>query len=236
MTAGNEASDVAARYLVHLTREAIQALARKIGDHVAAGLTDSEGFRERRTARHTAEFATYKRYVSDRRLRVVINNGLVLRELEAGPEFQGRVKDLLDWISKNYHTTGVWQAEFVQRGLLLKVIGALQAVGVSDDKVGPQVEALLWRVERYVRFVREGEDERRLGDEVRIRVLQVTPNTFIVCGKGRAKDAAKSAVRAAMRLLPEGYLQHPEESRYDYVVMIGPDTGGILRVRWDAPN
>ena len=227
--------EVAARYLVNLTEDAIKALARKISEHRAVGVTDEEGFIERRAARRTAEFANYKRWISDRHLRLVIVNGLVLRTLEENPKNKERIDMTLQWLYDHHEATAVRQAEFVQRGLLLKAISNLEASGAPEVRVRQQIEALLWGIERFTRFVREDDREELLGDEIRIRTLQVTPNTFVVFGKGRAKSIAKEGVRLAMKSLPSGYVYHPEESKFDYVAMIGEAPDRRLRIRWEFP-
>jgi hypothetical protein len=234
LTADGGPEEFAARYLAHLTIEAIRAVARKIEEHGAVGVTDEEGFSERRAARRTAEYATYKRFVRDRSLRNVIVNGLVLRRLEEDPAASGRLKDVLAWLHANYEATGVNQAEFVQRGLLQKAIDTLEATGTSEGKIGPQVKALLDGVEKYTRFVREEDVEGILADEIRIRVLNLTPNTFFVFGKGRAKIVAREGVRLAMKALPTGFIHHPEETKFDFVSMIGQSDQGKLRIRWSS--
>lgn len=234
MTASGGPEEVAARYLTHLTVEGAKALAKKIREHRAVGVTDEQGFRERRAARRTAEFATYKRYVSDRLLRDILINGIVLRNLEIDPKGQPRIEDIRGWLREHLNTTAVRQAEFAQRGMLLRAIHSLEESGASLPQARLQIDALLRNVEKHTRWVREDDSPKSLGDELRIRVLETTPNTFIVFGKGRARDIAKEGVRIALKALPSNYRVRPmaDESKYDYVALIGESDNGSVRIRW----
>jgi hypothetical protein len=231
LSAASGPEEVAARYLEHLTEAAIRAIAQKIRKELAGGLSDERGFDDRRRARRTAEYATYKHLISDSHLRLVIINGLTLRALEDDPAQQPRIAETLDFLKAKWGPTAVRQAEFVQRGMLLRAIQTLEATGVREGAIGPQIETLLSRVEEHTLFVQARESEQKLGEEIRVRVLRETPNTFIVFGKGYARALAKRGVRIAMEALPSRYAKAVEETKYDYVAFIGEKESGTKRPR-----
>jgi hypothetical protein len=236
VTPADSPERVVGEYLAHLTEDGVRALAQKIQEHRAVVVTDAPGFRAAKEARRSGEFQRYKLYISDRDLRIVVMSGLLLRRFEDHPDDQPRVQEIRQRLHARYRTTGVRQAEFVQRGMLLRVIDALEQTGLPRHEVARQVEALLRRVEKHTRFVREDDRIEQLAHEIAVRTLEEAPDTFIVFAKGRAREIAREAVRIAMRELPPNYVQHPEESGHDYVVMIGEAEDGHLRVEWWAPE
>ena len=236
MTAEGSPERVAGEYLARLTIEGAKALADKIRAHRAVLVTDQVGFEAAKAVRRSAEFVAYKKYISDRDLRLVIVGGLLLRKFEGSPDNKERVQEVLDRLHDRFRSTGVRQAEFVQRGMLLRVIKSLEESGAPKEVVAAQAQALLRRVEKHTRFVRDGDNPELVANEIVIRVLEGQPDTFIVFAKGRARDVAKEAVRLAMKGLPNTFIHRREETDYDYIDMIGESEDGKLRIEWWAPR
>ena len=235
MTAPGEPEQIAGAYLKELTVDGAKRLVQKIQEHRAVFVTDKEGFQASREVRKSAEFLTYKRYISDRELRLEIIAGLLLRKFEERADGQAHVHEIRQRLHDRFKPTGVRRAEFVQRGMLQRVISALEATGAPTERIAAQAQALLLRVEKHTRFVKEEDRIEQLSKEIVVRVIEEAPDTFIVFAKGRARDIAKGAVHLAMKELPPTYVQHPEESGLDFVCMIGESDNGKLRIEWWGP-
>jgi hypothetical protein len=135
------------------------------------------------------EWKMLSEIIKDRKLRILAQMGLTLRELEND---QDQTQALRDKIHHRYGREALHIAEAVQNDIISNFIGIESPhIGESAD-LTHRVEDLLNHIEKYVVFIGPDEKEELIVRRVRTRLDADVPDTLILFGAYKAKKIATS--------------------------------------------
>ena len=133
--------------------------------------------------RRSAEFQTYKQYVKDPQLKIIVSLGLTLRSLKS--KIQQR-SSLRTKIRDTYGLSSLHVAEFVENEQFARVLPLLLPHVAGPGEMRERVETLLREIEKYVLFVQSADNVLKKTDEAATRVLANNPGVFVLYAKGSA--------------------------------------------------
>jgi len=185
------------------TKKEIKRLVKGFTNRDLAFIQDSQTIDIVKETRKSTEWDLYKRYLKDKRLRILAQMGITLRKLEKD---QDALHKLREKIQKAYGTEGLHIAEFVQSGILLRYLGIVGDRFGSIVDITSTMEEMLNTVDKYTFFIKETDDPKKKAKEVLIRTQANLPSALILCSSGSAiKKADKIITRIEADIEDIGY-------------------------------
>lgn len=161
-------------------------------------------------------FRRYKRILSDKRLRALALQGLLLREVERDPaSAMQRKKVILD----GWHLQGLWIAEAVQMGVIDTMDTYLNGRGLPEAERARQVQEFFNHIEERSIFVASSDNIQALQPRVLHRLDVVKPIHLLIAGAGEAQ-------RVTAKLLEQA--RADASVHYDCVPMPRSETAAAL--------
>ena len=178
-------------------KAAVTSFVKKLQERKLALVQTKANVNLAKEQRKKPEWQIYQEYVSDKHLRVLIQMGMALRELEPDPANKNRIKGLRDLIRSKYSGYGLHIAQVVQTGMLAEVFRS--AIDKAPDKETAQafIEETLSEAEGYCVFIREDDDPKRKAEEILHRLDADYPEFLFLLSKG---DARTVMIRVGRKL------------------------------------
>ena len=175
----------------------IKDLAKKFKEREINFIEDKNTLEIAREQYNSGELQIYKHYIEDKTKLMILRMGLVLRKLQRLGE-RDRKQRLREDIMKKYEIKGLHIAQFVENGVLNRYIGILLDDISSIEKFKERINEIINNIEKYVLFVKSGDDERFILDFCLKTTTSNLSMIFIVSGMGSAVEIIK---RVEMRLV-----------------------------------
>ena len=177
------------------TKDKILNVVARFRNKDLAFVEDPETIELVREQRHSTEWQILSEYLKDKRLRIIAQIGLSLRKLEND---RGKVDKLRIKILKRYGQEGLHIAEAVQNEVLSTFIGVDSPLSKSPADLTNQIEKLLNNVDKFIVFVKPGDNLDRRVKEIGTRLMVDVPNTLILYG---CRSDARMNVRSIVKKL-----------------------------------
>ncbi|MCL5433694.1 MAG: hypothetical protein M1538_01805 [Candidatus Marsarchaeota archaeon] len=167
--------------------------------------------------RKTTESELFHKYIKDLNFRTMAILGLTLRKIEKdkSSELQKyRVK-----IKRKYGTAGLHIVEFFQHGLFSRYIGVMGEFFTSTVDLEKGIDELLSNIEKYVIFIQDNNEEKKICDEIKIRIQANQPSSFIIAGAGGAKNKARKIFDCVFNKI-SGYVYEKSEDELRITIFL----------------
>lgn len=196
------ASEGVTKGVLSWTEEKLKELITKFHNRDIAFVEDPETINLAKEQRKTSEWNLFKEYIEDSDRRILFQMGLTLRKLEA----RGKIPDLKtlrDKILNKYDTKGLHIAQFVQNGFFGKFLGNILERASTPQRLKFEIENLFENIDKMVLFVKKDNDVDKKTEEVVTKILANSPNTFIICGSGRAMENCENIKGKVMKRISD---------------------------------
>ncbi|MFA5246826.1 MAG: hypothetical protein WC408_02965 [Candidatus Micrarchaeia archaeon] len=170
------------------TESKISALVRKFKQGELSFIQDEETIDLVKKEKNTPENELYKKYISQRDYRLLVQMGLCLRRLEPEPE---KNKKLRDKITGKYGQRGLHIAQVVQSGLFKRLVDLLLGSVSSDIEMNEGIASMLDHIDKYVVFVKAGEPVSLTKNALLQRINANLPKAVVIFSRGQ--DAIENA-------------------------------------------
>lgn len=137
---------------------------------------------------NSQEFAVLRKYLDDSDLRVLVQCGLAMRELQN--KDQDRVQELRSDIKRKYSVGGLHIAQAAQSGFLWSVAQHLVSEDMTNAGMTAQFTEFVENIDKYMVFAKNTHDVDSLTKEAGIQLSAHKPNLYAVAGRGDATDIA----------------------------------------------
>jgi len=187
----NFTSDIAkgaTEAIINVSKEEIKSLIYKWENKELLFLGKKETIDLVKRERKTEEWALFDKYIKNKELRILVQMGLALRELEDNPKEIKRIQEIILSI---YKGRGLHIAHFVQTGFLKNYIGHILSKYLSNKALGEELENTLRNVEKYIVFIRSSDDVEKTMNILKNRIEVNLPNVLIIYSLKTAVEIAK---------------------------------------------
>lgn len=158
-----------------------------------AFIEDKETIEIVRNQRKKPEWLLYRQYIKDPDLRLQIEMGFSLRQMENDKEKLTKFKSKIYW---KYKSKGLHVAELVQRGIFGRYIGLLLENSADEKEIEERIESILNDIEKYVVFVQATDNPKYLSTTIAGRINTLLPKAMIIFSRG---VDAKSTTNIALK-------------------------------------
>ncbi|MHC1710236.1 MAG: hypothetical protein AB9819_07510 [Methanomassiliicoccales archaeon] len=166
--------------------------------------------------RKSPEWKMLSEVIKDRKLRLLAQMGLTLRELENDQE---KTQSLRNKIHHKYGRDGLHIAEAVQNNIVSNFIGLESPYIGEPVDLTNRVEKLLNDIEKYIVFIGPEDKEDVLVRRVTTRLDADVPDTLILFGAYKAKRVAIS-VRSKIEKAFSSYTTSSVETKIKIIIFI----------------
>ncbi len=200
-------------------REAVAPFLKKLFNHQLAFIQHPENIDLAKEQRKKPEWHVYQRYVKDRRLRILIQSGMSLRELEGDPANSDRIKGLRENIRRKWGPEGLHIAQVVQTGLLVEVFNRALQTSPDEKEATAFIEDTLNDAETYCVFVQVEDDPKKKAREIIARLDANRPEFLYLLSKGKAKDVLYAVAKRVHKQV-DGYGWSKKEDKYSFIYIL----------------
>ncbi|HNX47935.1 MAG TPA: hypothetical protein PLC39_05085 [Methanomassiliicoccales archaeon] len=201
--------------LEHAEEKAL-AWVERFRNHEIVFVEDSDTIDRVKKQRKSPEWKILSDVLKDKKLRLLAQMGLALRELENDQE---RTQSLRNKIHHRYGRDGLHIAEAVQNNIISNFIG-LESPNIGEPvDLTIRVENLLNNIEKYIVFIGPEDKEEVLVRRVCIRLDADVPDTLILFGAYKAKRVAIS-VRGKIEKAFPSYATSSIETKIKIIIFI----------------
>ncbi len=200
-------------------REAVTPFLKKLFNHQLAFIQHPENLDLAKEQRRKPEWQIYQEYVHDRRLRILIQSGMSLRDLEGDPANADRIKGFRENIVSKWGPEGLHIAQVVQTGLLAEVFGTAVRTSPGKKEASEFIEDTLNDAETYCVFIRVEDDPKRKAREIVARVDAIRPKFLYLLSKGKAKDVLHAVAKRVHKEVA-GYGWSKKEDKYSFIYVL----------------
>jgi len=184
----------------------IKDLAKRFKEKGINFIEDKNTLEIAREQYNSGELQIYKHYIEDKNKLMILRMGLVLRKLERLGERERKQK-LREDIMKKYEIKGLHIAQFVENGVLNRYIGILLDDISSIEKFKERINEIINNIEKYVLFVKSGDNERFILDFCLKTTTSNLSMIFIVSGMGSAGEIIRKIEEKLIILLKDYELE-----------------------------
>ncbi len=201
--------------LEHAEEKAV-AWVERFRNHEIIFVEDPETIDRVRKQRKSPEWKMLSEVIKDKKLRLLAQMGLTLRELENDQE---RTQSLRDRVHHKYGREGLHIAEAVQNNIVSNFIGLESPYVGEPIDLTNKVETLLNNIEKFIVFIGPDDKEDVLTRRVGIRLDADVPDTLILFGAYKAKRVA-IAVRGKIERSYPLYTTSSVETKIKIIIFI----------------
>jgi len=198
----SDVSEGAVTSLIKLGTEQIKVYINKFINKDLLFIGKEEIIKLAKEQKKTEEWLIFNNYVSDKKIRILIQVGLTLRELESDYEECERLRQL---VLKQHGADGLHIAQFVQNGFLGNLIGTMLSKVMSKSALREDIETTLRNVERFVVFVKNQDNIEQLHSIIKTRIETFIPKILILYSYKSAMNNAKR-IKEKLELGIQGYI------------------------------
>jgi len=176
--------------IIEHAEDKIKEFVKKLRQGELAFIEDEETIERVTSQKQKPGWKIYQNYIKDKQLRVQVQMGFCLKDLETTNSIE-KLKKLRGIIYKKYGPNGLNVAELTQRGLLERYVLLLLGKNDDDASLRAGIEEILRDVSRYVFFIKAEEDIVKTGGIIVARINGSAPRAILLLSRG--KDAEKKA-------------------------------------------
>jgi hypothetical protein len=190
------------------TEEKLERAIQKFRDRKLAFVQDTETIRVAKEQRQTSEWQFFRTYVDDKKLHVLFQMGMTLRQLEL-EDSMIRLENLRKRIFNKYDIEGLHIAEFVQNGLFSRFFAIIIEKVKPIDKLRSEIKDLFKNIETTVSFIQIHDNVKKESNRIVARIQSHSPATYVISSAGSAETKCKQIKDIVMHRI-SGY----EEEHY----------------------
>jgi hypothetical protein len=166
------------------------------------------------------EWTIFKEYVQDKRLKLLIQMGLTLRDFE-GQKERTKLSNLRDKIFSRYREEGLHIAQFVQCKLLVTYLTRISESCKSKEELSEKIRDLLENLELRVTFVKTGDNPSFSANIVLSRLSTNHPTDYLVFARDSAFSIGKDIEKKLdTRIQQYGYEIDPHYTKTSIILII----------------
>ncbi|MCI4322934.1 MAG: hypothetical protein L3K03_02760 [Thermoplasmata archaeon] len=173
---------------------------------------------EVKAQRQSAEWLLFREYIRDKRLSILAQMGLTLRDWESDPAHARDIDRLRNGIHQKHGEEGVHIAQVVQSRVLTGVVPAVLGTVSSKERAAGLIEAFLDKSFQLCKFVQEKDSVGALGRAIGDHLTMNRPPLFVLFARGSAITTCSKIVKQLM------------ESRHDYQLQVQDLYGSRIAV------
>lgn len=166
----------------------IRSIVGKFKNKEIAFIEDPETISIVKKQRKSSEWKILDNILKDKKLRILANMGLTLKDLEKDPI---ATQELRNTIHRRYGAEGLHIAEAIQNGIISIFIGIETPITHVPADLTRKVENLLNNVEKYIVFIGPDDNVDFRLRQIQTRLLADVPDTLILFGAYKAKRHVK---------------------------------------------
>lgn len=202
--------------LLEHAEEKAMAWVERFRNHEIIFIEDPGTIDRVKRQRKGPEWKMLSEVIKDRKLRLLAQMGLTLRELENDQE---KTRSLRNKIHHKYGRDGLHIAEAVQNNIISNFIGLESPYIGEPVDLTNRVEKLLNGIEKYIVFIGPDDKGDVLVRRVSIRLDADVPDTLILFGAYKAKHVAIS-VRSKIERAFSSYATSSVETKIKIIIFI----------------
>ena len=202
--------------LLEHAEEKAMAWVERFRNHEIIFIEDPGTIDRVKRQRKSPEWKMLSEVIKDRKLRLLAQMGLTLRELENDQE---KTQSLRNKIHHKYGRDGLHIAEAVQNNIISNFIGLESPYIGEPVDLTNRVEKLLNDIEKYIVFIGPDDKGDVLVRRVSIRLDADVPDTLILFGAYKAKRVAIS-VRSKIEKAFSSYATSSVETKIKIIIFI----------------
>jgi hypothetical protein len=163
---------------------------------------------EVKAQRQSSEWLLYHEYIRDKRLSILAQMGLTLRDWESDPAHKKDIEQLRSRIRSKHTEEGLHIAQVVQSRVLTGVVPAVLGSVPSKERAAKLIEAFLADSFRLCKFIQEKDQPAAIARAVGDHLAVNRPPLFVFFARGKAITRCNSVVKQLM------------EGRHDYAIQV----------------
>ena len=209
----------ATKGVLEYSEEKIKSLVRRFLDGDLAFIEDEKTIQIVRSQRKKPEWKLYRNYIIDPDLRMQIEMGFSLKQLE---DDRRKLQNLRTKIIQKYGKKGLHIAQLAQSGVVGRYIGILIGRVADENELKENIEEVLKDVDKYVVFLKTTSDTEKIADTVLTKIKAFSPRTIILFSCGNAVKKANKVIKTVKKEI-EGYqfeeqFEQNTRHRYDFIL------------------
>jgi hypothetical protein len=199
----------------------IKAMAKAILQGELGFIEDEETIEVVRSQRKKPEWGIYRKYVNDNDLRLQIEMGFSLRQLEGKPQ---KLKDLRDKIYSRYGSNGLNVAELVQSGVFRRYVWLLLGnTNTNEKELEDGIKEILTHIDRYTEFVKKDTDTKKTAQILSGRINTLLPRVFIVFSRyeqqiKKANEIIEEITKSVSGYRFERQIDYEVNCQFDFII------------------
>ena len=221
---GNPIPDIAegaTKGIIKVTGEQLRQLVNKFKNRELIFIEDEETIEVVKSQTIKPEWNLLKKYVHNPDLKLQIQMGFALRNLEKNRQ---KTQDLRSKIVKKYGPRGLHVAELVQNDILPRYVFLLIGESATEKDLEQRLEEILKDVDKYVLFIKTGDPVKNLEMELRTKIYANNPKAVIVFSIGANSKIASKVIESLKKNI-RGYSFERQEipdlfKQYDFIIKL----------------
>lgn len=177
----------ATKGIIDSVKEEIKKLAKRFLKNELVFIEDEETIELVKKQLKSGEWTFIKDYIKDKRLKLLIQMGLALKDLEKRHK-RDDLEKLRDKIFSKYREKGLHVAQFVQCRLLMEYLTKITDQCQTKKEFIERVRELLENLEIRVSFIREEDDPISKKSIIIGRLSTNAPDDYLVFARDSALD------------------------------------------------
>jgi hypothetical protein len=154
---------------------------------------------EVKAQRQSPEWLLYHEYIKDRRLSILAQMGLTLREWESDPARKKDIEQLRNRIRAAHQEEGLHIAQVVQSRVLTGLVPAVLGSVASKERAAKLIEAFLADSFRLCRFIQEKDQAAAIARAVGDHLTVNRPPLFVFFARGQAIATCDRVVKQLIK-------------------------------------
>ena len=168
----------------------------------------------------SGEWTILKDYIQDKRLKLIIQMGIALRELEKRNK-RDELANLRDKIFSKYQESGLHMAQFVQCKLLVTYLTRITDTCNSPKELIDKIKNLLDNLESRVSFIRTGDDPKIQSEIAINRISTNNPTDYLIFARDSAFPIGKKIENILEKTIDKyGYDIEPNYTKNSIILIL----------------
>jgi len=184
--------------------EKISGWVKKLQNGELGFIEDLDTVERVKSQKQKPGWKVYERYVKDCDLRLQIQMGFCLRDLEQKGKNE-KLHKLRDVILTKYGPNGLTVAELTQRGLLDRYVALLVTKTEDEKSLQKGIEEVLNDASKYVFPIKSQEDVEFTSRIIIARINGASPRAIILLSKGKDAERKASSIFSKVKTNISGY-------------------------------
>ncbi len=201
--------------LIKLSIEEVKDLVYKYRNKDLLFIGKKETIERLKKERNSEEWKLFDKYIKDKKLRILVQMGLTMRDLENDdPEEISRLQEV---IVNTHGSRGIHIAHFVQTGFLSNYIGTVITENISEKALREGLEETLRAVDKYIVFIKNPDKIEETARILQQRIEVNLPKVLIMYSLKSATKNAKKIKGILEEKIEHYYIRDMNLSKERYI-------------------